>query len=105
MNISVVDQVGRHYEIPARAGASIMEAIRLAGLPIAAQCGGCCSCATCHVYVEESDLGRLPPMTEEEEALLELAVDVRPSSRLSCQLTVATGFDGLKVQLAPGTES
>ena len=105
MNISVVDHAGRHHKIPAREGHSVMEAIRLAGLPIAAQCGGCCSCATCHVYVEDSDLRRMPAMSDDEEALLELAVDVRPSSRLSCQLTVAAGFDGLTVQLAPGTES
>lgn len=104
MQFNVVDHSGCRHTVAARAGDTVMEAIRDAGLPIAAQCGGCCSCATCHVYVDPSYLDRLPPITEEEEALLELGIDVRSSSRLSCQLRAAQDLDGMTVELAPGTE-
>lgn len=104
MNITVIDHGGGRHAVSGRPGASLMEAVRDAGLPIAAQCGGCCSCATCHVYVDEAYLARLPPMSEEEEALLELGVELRPSSRLSCQLPVSDDLNGMTIELAPGTE-
>lgn len=104
MKLDVTDQQGARHPLAATAGTSVMELIREAGLPIAAQCGGCCSCATCHVYVDDAWSDRLPPRTEEEDALLELAIEVRPGSRLSCQLTMTPELDGMKVELAPGSE-
>lgn len=104
MKLFVVDQDGSEHVLNAEDGQKVMEAIRDAGLRIAAQCGGCCSCATCHVYVEIGWTERLPPMGEDEESMLELAVDPMPNSRLSCQLVISERLSGLRLRLAPGTE-
>jgi len=79
-----------------------METIRNAGFDeLLALCGGCCSCATCHVYVDEGHEDRLPPMTQDEDDLLD-STDVRqPNSRLSCQLQFQKQLDGLRVRIAP----
>ncbi len=103
MNVTIVDANGVSHQIAATAGQSIMQTVRDAGLDIAAQCGGCCACATCHVYVDDSWQGKLEAPTEEEAAMLELAIDVRPESRLSCQICAHPSLDGLVVQMAPGS--
>lgn len=104
MKIVVTDQQGTEISLDAGPDEKVMEVIRDAGLSIAAQCGGCCSCATCHVYVDEAWLERLPAISVEEEAMLELAIDPRPNSRLSCQIVTSEALSGLRLQLAPGTE-
>ena len=69
---------------------------------IDAECGGCLSCATCHVYVDPSDMDRLPPMAADEDELLSgVAAERRPTSRLSCQLPMTVALDGLVVQVPP----
>ncbi len=68
---------------------------------IIAECGGACACATCHVYVDEQWKGRLAPMDDMEDAMLESAVERRPNSRLSCQIEITPELDGLEVQVAP----
>lgn len=80
-----------------------MEVIRNGGLPIRAECGGAAACATCHVYVDEDWIGKVPPPEENETALLEVADEVAASSRLSCQIRLTDALDGLKVTLAPGS--
>jgi ferredoxin, 2Fe-2S len=67
---------------------------------IDAICGGACACATCHVYVDENWLAKLPAPSETETAMLECACDVRPNSRLSCQIRVGENIDGLTVTVA-----
>jgi len=104
VQITVFDQEGTTHTIVADKASSVMEMIRDYGLPISAQCGGCLSCATCHVYVDPSWIDRFPVADEFEEAMLELATELRPESRLSCQLKVDEKFDGLIITLAPGTE-
>ena len=104
MKLLVIDQQGAEHALDAADGDKVMEVIRDAGLQIAAQCGGCCSCATCHVYVDEAWLERMPPRSDEEEAMLELAIDPAPNSRLSCQIAASAELSGLRVWLAPGTE-
>lgn len=104
MKIIVTDQKGTTHEIEGIEGWRVMEIIRDAGLPIKAECGGCASCATCHVYVDEAWLGKLYPMREDEQDLLDTAPDVKDNSRLSCQILMSEELDGLKVTLAPGTE-
>ena len=99
--IRVKDRDGQEHQIEAQSGHSVMEAIRDAGLPIEAQCGGCASCATCHVYVDESWLPRLAPQTDTEVDMLELTMDVQDNSRLSCQIPFTDELDGLVVELAP----
>jgi ferredoxin, 2Fe-2S len=81
-----------------------MEVIRDYGLPIKAECGGACSCATCHVYVDEAWYERLPEKREEEMERLDDAFAVEANSRLSCQIILEPSLEGLAVILAAGTE-
>lgn len=90
------------HEIDAEAGISVMELIRRAGFDeLVALCGGCCSCATCHVYVALDQRARLQPMAGDENDLLDSSEHRQPQSRLSCQLTFAASMDGLEVAIAP----
>ncbi len=86
------------YEVDAENGSTVMEAAIKSGVPgIEAECGGACACATCHVYVDEAWAqltGEPEPM---EEDMLDFAYDVRPTSRLSCQIRVRDEMDGLTV--------
>lgn len=104
MKIVVTDQKGAVHDLDALEGWRVMEIIRDHGLPIKAECGGACSCATCHVYVDEAWREKLYPPREEETEMLDGAFDVEDSSRLSCQLIFQPDLDGLSVTLAPGTE-
>lgn len=88
--------------IIADSGSSVMEAIRNDGVDeMLAICGGCCSCATCQVYVDTEFLGLFPAMSEDEDDLLDSSPFRRPNSRLSCQLVLTDDLDGLKVTMAP----
>lgn len=100
MKILVTDQDGAEHELEGLDGWRVMEVIRDWGLNIKAECGGACSCATCHVYVDEAWLGKLSPKTDDEDDLLYTAPDVKPNSRLSCQILLSDELDGLKVTLA-----
>lgn len=101
MKIIATDRNGKEHTIEGREGWSVMEILRDAGLPIAAECGGACACATCHVYVEEGWYGKLAKPSDAETDMLDMALAVEPNSRLSCQLTCAPDLDGLKVTIAP----
>jgi len=82
-------------------GQSVMEVIRNAGISeLPALCGGCCSCATCHVHVSPGWFARLPEMGEAEEALLDEAAGRTEHSRLSCQIPFSAALDGLAVTIA-----
>lgn len=104
MKIFVTDYDGVEHELEALEGWRVMEIIRDYGLPIKAECGGACSCATCHVYVDEEWFGKLHPMEPEEEDMLDEAYDVKDNSRLSCQILMSEELDGLKVTLAPNPD-
>ncbi len=104
MKIYVTDQDGKTHEIEGIEGWRVMEIIRDHGLPIKAECGGCCACATCHVYVDEEWTAKLYPMRDDEQDALDLAPSVQDNSRLSCQVLMSEELDGLKVTLAPGSE-
>ena len=88
-------------ELDIAEGTSVMQGATGNGIDgIVAECGGNCMCATCHVYVEPSQLALLPAMSEEEDALLDgTASDREPNSRLSCQISVTQALDGLVVNL------
>jgi 2Fe-2S ferredoxin len=101
MKIIATDRQGREHAIEGHDGWTVMEALRDAGLPITAECGGACACATCHVYVEEIWYKKLPPPKPEELDMLDMALAVQPNSRLSCQLTCGPATDCIKVALAP----
>jgi len=97
----VTDREGKPHELDGTVGWSVMEIIRENNLPIEAACGGCCACATCHVYVEEEWLDRLEKPNQDENMMLDEAFEVRDNSRLSCQVKYTDALDGLKVTLAP----
>ena len=97
----VVTREGEEREIDGEAGLSVMEVIRDAGIDeILALCGGCCSCATCHVHVDPAFAGKLQPMSEDENDLLDSSSDRDDTSRLSCQIAFGPELDGLKVRIA-----
>lgn len=99
--LHVTDREGVEHEIDATPGWSVMEIIREHNLPIEAACGGCCACATCHVYVDLDWLGRLEAPHDDENLMLDEAFEVRDNSRLSCQIRYTEDLDGLRVTLAP----
>jgi len=103
VKISVTDLAGQTSEIEAEVGLSLMENIRNGEFDdLAAICGGCCSCCTCHVFVDEGDFDALPAMENDEQYLLEDSDQFQSgSSRLSCQVEVDDSMDGLKVTIAP----
>ncbi len=100
MKIIATDQDGQRHELEAIEGWRIMEIIRDYGLPVKAECGGCCCCATCHVYVDEKWLDKLYPPNPEEQDLLADASDTKQNSRLSCQILMSAELDGIEVTLA-----
>lgn len=101
-NITYITHQGQSITIEGKPGASVMEtAIRHGVSGIVAECGGSCMCATCHVYVEKDPAGIIGNRGEDEEAMLEEAVDVvKPNSRLSCQIKLTEDLDGLVVRIA-----
>jgi ferredoxin, 2Fe-2S len=103
MHIIVTDTEGKEHQLPAVEEWSVMEIIREGGLPILAQCGGSCACATCHVYVEAAWQDKIAEANEEEIGMLDGAFDVVATSRLSCQIIFTSKLDGLRLTLAPGS--
>ena len=101
MKIFAKDRKGKETVIDGRDGWTVMEMLRDAGLPITAECGGACACATCHVYIEDGWYEKLLPPSEAETDMLDMALAVLPNSRLSCQLTCSDELDDIKVTLAP----
>lgn len=98
----VVNRSGEESIVEAAAGLSVMEAIRDNGFDeLLALCGGCCSCATCHIYVDPAFADKLPKMSEDENDLLESSDHRNDTSRLSCQVQLTADLDGLKVTIAP----
>ena len=97
----VVTRAGEEREVEGEAGLSVMEVIRDNGFDeLLALCGGCCSCATCHVHVDPAFADSLPPMTEDENDLLDSSDHRDETSRLSCQLRFGPLLDGLRVRIA-----
>ena len=97
----VVTREGEERELMGETGLSVMEVIRDAGIDeILALCGGCCSCATCHVHVDPEVAAKLKPMSEDENDLLDSTSDRDDYSRLSCQIDMTDALDGLKIRIA-----
>lgn len=97
----VVTREGEEREVMGETGLSVMEVIRDNGFDeLLAICGGCCSCATCHVHVDPEFAAKLPPMSEDENDLLDSSMDRDERSRLSCQIPFTDALDGLKVTIA-----
>lgn len=102
--ITYIEVDGREHVVEGELGASIMETAKKNGVPgIDADCGGNCSCGTCHVYIEPDWAARVGPRTPLEEATLEFATDVQANSRLSCQIKLSEHLDGLVLRM-PATQ-
>ena len=100
--LTIVTRDGTERAVEGRTGLSVMEVIRENGFDeLLALCGGCCSCATCHVHVDEEWIDKLPPRSEDEDDLLDSSDHRVAASRLSCQLTFDPELDGLRVRIAP----
>ena len=96
--ITFITNTGEHMTVAAKDGATVMEtAIQNAVPGITAECGGACACATCHVYVDDAWTTKTGKPAATEEDMLDFAFDVRPNSRLSCQIKVRPELDGLVV--------
>src|SRR6185436_7457022 len=101
-SITIVTRDGAERTVEARTGWSVMENIRDNGFDeLLALCGGCCSCATCHVFVDEAYVDKLPAMSDDENDLLDSSDHRAPNSRLSCQIPVSSAIEGMTVTIAP----
>ncbi len=96
---------GTEQRVQTEAGTTLMRAALNSGIEgIAADCGGGCACATCHVYVDEAFAGTLPPVAQPENDMLDfVAAERRPTSRLSCQIRMTDALDGIVLAL-PDTQ-
>ncbi|MEP2737057.1 MAG: 2Fe-2S iron-sulfur cluster-binding protein [Erythrobacter sp.] len=100
--LTVVNREGAESTIEVEDGLTVMEAIRDNGFDeLLALCGGCCSCATCHIEIDPAFKDKLPEMSEDEDDLLESSDHRSENSRLSCQIPFEAALDGLKVTIAP----
>ena len=98
--ITYIDHEGTARTVEGEVGSTVMETALRNSVPgIEAECGGACACATCHVYVDDAWISKLPKAEQMEEDMLDFAFDVRPSSRLSCQIKVTDALDGLIVRV------
>lgn len=98
VNILFIDHGGDEYPVEVMPGRSLMQAAVSNGVPgIDADCGGSCSCATCHVYVDEQWLAKVGEVNPTEDAMLSLSTDRQDNSRLSCQIQVTEELEGLVV--------
>ncbi len=97
--IQFIDFSGTVHAVDAELGSTVMETAIKNGIPgIEAECGGACACATCHVYIDPEWQEKVGAPSSMEEDMLDFAYDIRPNSRLSCQIKVSNDLDGLTVR-------
>ncbi|AIP08998.1 2Fe-2S iron-sulfur cluster-binding protein [Burkholderia pseudomallei] len=101
IQIEVTDRKGRHHSLKVVPSGTLMAALKSQGLPVAATCSGAKSCATCHVYAEEGYERVGAPDDDETDLLLESDHHRKGASRLSCQIELLPGLDGLHIEIAP----
>lgn len=100
--LTVVNRAGEEQILEGAAGLSVMEILRDNGFDeLLALCGGCCSCATCHVYIDPAFADKLPAISEDESDLLDSSDHRNETSRLSCQVALTEAVDGMRVIIAP----
>ncbi len=99
--ITYVEYTGTEHVVDVANGLTVMEGARDNGIPgIDADCGGACACSTCHAYIDEKWADKIPALDAMEEDMLDFAYEVKPGqSRLTCQIKVTDGMDGLIVNL------
>jgi 2Fe-2S ferredoxin len=104
LEVRATDRDGAERTLQAQPGRPLMEVLREANMDVEGTCGGACACGTCHVYVAQSWAERLPPRGEDEQMMLEAIgelVEVRPVSRLSCQIRLSEELSGIAVEIGP----
>ncbi len=102
ITLNVTHADGREALVRSQTGISLMEALRDNGIhDIMALCGGCCSCATCHVFIQSEETALTRLSSDDENDLLDSSEHRRPNSRLSCQITLTDAMDGCRVHVAP----
>ncbi len=100
--INVTNRAGAQKTIEGQAGNTLMEVLRDHDMDIEAICGGCCSCATCHVFIAPDWADKLPPRSADEQELLQETASYQPAtSRLSCQIQLTNSMNGIAVTVAP----
>jgi len=98
--ITFINAQGERKVVDAAVGDTLMQAALGGGVDgVAAECGGCLSCATCHTYISDEWADRLPAASEDEKVMIDCAMDVRPTSRLSCQVAITEDMEGLEVEI------
>jgi 2Fe-2S ferredoxin len=98
--VTYIEFNGKEHVVDVAPGFSVMQgALNNSVRGVIAECGGACSCATCHVYVDSAWIEKLDHKTEEETAMLDAVCEPKPNSRLSCQIKITEGLDGLVVRL------
>lgn len=97
--MTFVQPDGSRAEVDAPEGASVLDVAHSHGIDLEGVCEGSMACSTCHVIVAAEWFDKLDPASEEEEDMLDLAFDVRPTSRLGCQISMTEALDGLEVAL------
>jgi 2Fe-2S ferredoxin len=100
--LHVVNRAGQKHTIEGKVGQTLMEILRDHNMDVEAICGGCCSCATCHVFIDDAWVSQMPARSADELELVEQTRAFRPAnSRLSCQIKFTEALDGLAVTVAP----
>lgn len=99
--IIVTDREGAEHVVESATGQTVMEILRDKDMGIAAICGGCCACATCHIYVAPEWADKVPPKQGDEAELVQELEQRKDTSRLSCQIEFTDALDGLRVTVAP----
>ena len=100
--IHIINRAGKKHAIEGKVGASLMEALRDNDMDVEAICGGCCSCATCHIYVDDAWIDKLPAMSEDETELVKETEHYKgENSRLSCQIHITDEVSGISLTVAP----
>lgn len=101
----IVNVLNEGRQIEAKVGQTLMAAVLASGIEIEAACDGNCACSTCHVYIKKDYFDKLSSATEEEEDMLDLALFVQPTSRLSCQIVMTPDLEGLEFKLPSATRN
>ena len=103
IKLLVTDRDGQNHELTAETNQTLMQNLQHQSYGVEAICGGLCSCATCHVYIGEIWLDKVPELGAEEDELLEGVLDRETNSRLSCQIPITEQLDGMDLTIAPSS--
>ncbi|PAA69141.1 hypothetical protein BOX15_Mlig006781g1, partial [Macrostomum lignano] len=105
VSVTVIDKSGKEHQVSGQSGENLLRLLQRYELPVEGACEASLACCTCHVYVDAPDSADLSSVTEAEEDMLDMAPFLRENSRLSCQIVLAAGLDGMRVTLPQATRN